>query len=83
MTVEQLEKGNGILKMLKIWRVRYAQYQNRSLSRIVLQRNCCDDTEIRNSGDELSVKFFNEVELMYGKLCREQITDLEKQLRDL
>ena len=83
MTLEQLEKGNDILKMLKIWEEKYSQYQIRSLSRVVLQRNCCGDTDFRNSGDDLSVKFVNDVEIMYGKLCREQIARLEKQLEEL
>ena len=80
MTAEQIEKGFNILKMLKLWNERYAQYQNRSLSSIVLQRNGCEDVTLRSSGSDLDVKFFNEVEIMFGTLCKEQIENLENQL---
>ena len=80
MAAEQIEKGFNILKMLKLWNERYAQYQNRSLSSIVLQRNGCEDVTLRSSGSDLDVKFFNEVEIMFGTLCKEQIENLENQL---
>lgn len=83
MTVEHIEKGSDILRLLKIWQLRYAQYQNRSLSGVSIHRNGCEDVTFCNSGSYLNVKFFNEVEIMFGTLCKEQIENLENQLKEL
>lgn len=83
MTIEQIEKGKSILKMLNIWKARYEQYQNRSLSRIIMDRNNCDDVVFNGTGNDLSIRFFHEVELRYGDLCEKQIELLTKQLEQL
>lgn len=83
MTIEQIEKGKMILKMLNIWKARYAQYQNRSLSRLTIHRNNCDEVYFDGSGNDLSVRFFNEVELLYSELCKKQIESLTKELEAL
>lgn len=83
MTVKQIEKGNGILKMLNTWKKRYKEYQNRSISHISINRYNCEEVCFNGSGNDLSVRFFNEVELMYGELCKKQIESLTKELESL
>lgn len=83
MTIEQIEKGKSILKMLDIWKTRYAQYQNRSLSRVSMYRKGCEEVYFDVTGNDLSIRFFNEVELKYGELCEKQIESLTKQLEAL
>lgn len=83
MTIEQIEKGNCILKMLNIWKARYAQYKNRNLSSITMYRKNCDEVYFYGTGDDLSNRFFHEVELKYGDLCEKQIELLTKQLESL
>lgn len=83
MTIEQIEKGKMILKMLNIWKERYEQYQNRSLSRITIHGKNCDEVYFDGSGNDLSVRFFNSVELLYSELCKKQIESLTKELEAL
>lgn len=83
MTIEQIEKGNNILKKLNIWKARYAQYKNRSLSSITMYRKNCGEVYFYKTGDDLSIRFFHEVELKYGDLCEKQIESLTKQLESL
>lgn len=83
MTIEQIEKGNSILKMLGIWKERYSQYQKSSLALISIHRYNCEEVIFDGSGSDLSIRFFNEVELKYGELCKKQIELLEKELEAL
>jgi hypothetical protein len=83
MTIEQIEKGKSILKMLNIWKARYAQYQNRSLSRVSMYRKGCEEVHFDGTGNDLSIRFFHEVELKYGELCEKQIESLTKELEEL
>lgn len=55
MTIEQIEKGKSILKMLNIWKARYAQYQNRSLSRVSMYRKGCEEVYFDGTGNDLSI----------------------------
>lgn len=83
MTVEQIEKGKELLNELNVWKIRYGQWKNRSLSRITMDRNNCADVFFNGTGDDLSIRFFNEVELKYGDLCEKQIESLTKQIESL
>lgn len=83
MTVEQLEKGRELLDQLNTWKVRYKLWKNGSLLRITIERNNCADISFSGSGDDLSIRFFNEVELKYGDLCQKQIELLTKQIESL
>lgn len=83
MTIEQIEKGKELLDQLNVWTIRYGQYKNRSLSRIIMDRNNCDDVVFNGTGNDLSIRFFHEVELRYGDLCEKQIELLTKQLEQL
>lgn len=83
MTIEQIEKGKELLDQLYVWKARYGQYKNRSLSRITMDRNSCADVVFNGKGDDLSIRFFHEVELKYGELCEKQIESLTKQLESL
>ena len=83
MTIEQIEKGKELLDQLNVWKVRYGQYMNRSLSRITMDRNNCADVVFNGTGNDLSIRFFHEVELRYGDLCEKQIELLTKQLEQL
>lgn len=83
MTIEQIEKGKELLDQLNVWKIRYGQYKNRSLSRIIMDRNNCDDVVFNGTGNDLSIRFFHEVELRYGDLCEKQIELLTKQLEQL
>lgn len=83
MTIEQIEKGKELLDQLNVWKVRYGQYKNRSLSRIAMDRNNCADVVFDGTGNDLSIRFFHEVELRYGDLCEKQIELLTKQLEQL
>lgn len=83
MTIEQIEKGKSILKMLNIWKARYAQYKNRSLSRVSMYRKGCEEVYFDGTGNDLSIRFFHEIELKYGDLCEKQIELLTKELESL
>ncbi len=83
MTIEQIEKGRELLEMLNVWKIRYEQWNNRSLSRISIERNNCADVCFDGSGNDLSIRFFNEMELKYGDLCEKQIEYLTKQIESL
>jgi hypothetical protein len=83
MTIEQIEKGKELLDQLNVWKIRYGQYKNRSLSRIIMDRNNCADVVFNGTGNDLSIRFFHEVELRYGDLCEKQIELLTKQLEQL
>lgn len=83
MTIEQIEKGRKLLDELNIWKARLKQLQNRSLSSITIKRNNCDDVCFNGTGNDLSIRFFHEVELRYGDLCEKQIELLTKQLEQL
>lgn len=83
MTIEQIEKGKELLDQLNVWKIRYGQYKNRSISRIIMDRNNCDDVVFNGTGNDLSIRFFHEVELRYGDLCEKQIELLTKQLEQL
>lgn len=83
MTIEQIEKGRKLLEELNVWKARYKQWKNRSLSRITIERNNCADVCFNGSGNDLSIRFFHEVELKYGDLCEKQIELLTKELEEL
>lgn len=83
MTIEQIEKGKMILKMLNIWKARYEQYKSRRFLSLTIRRKNCDEVYFDGLGNDLSVVFFNEVELLYGELCRKQIESLTKELEAL
>lgn len=83
MTIEQIEKGRESLNELNVWKTRYKQWENRSLSRITIKRNNCDNVCFDGYGNYLSIRFFNEIELKYGELCKKQIELLTKQIESL
>lgn len=83
MTIEQVEKGRELLDELNVWKARLKQWQNRSLSCIIIKRNGCDGVCFNGAEDVLSIRFFHEVELRYGDLCEKQIELLTKQLGQL
>lgn len=83
MTIEQVEKGRELLDELNVWEARLKQWQNRSLSSIIIKRNGCDGVCFNGTEDVLSIRFFHEVELRYGDLCEKQIELLTKQLGQL
>lgn len=83
MTIEQIEKGKELLYQLNVWKERYVQYKNMSLSSISMDRNGCPYVFFNGNGDDLSNRFFHEVELKYGDLCEKQIELLTKQLESL
>lgn len=83
MTIEQIEKGRVFLHELSVWKTRYKQWENRSLSRITIERNNCNDVCFDGYGNNLSIRFFNEIELKYGELCEKQIELLTKQIESL
>lgn len=83
MTIEQIEKVRQLLNKLNVWETRYKQWENRSLSRITIERNNCNDVCFDGCGDDLSIRFFNEIELKYGELCKKQIELLTKQIESL
>ena len=83
MTIEQIEKGRELLNELNVWKTRYKQWKNRSLSCITIERNNCDDVCFDGYGNDLSIRFFNKIELEYGELCKKQIELLTKQIESL
>lgn len=83
MTIEQVEKGRELLDELNVWKARLKQWQDRSLSCIIIKRNNCDNVCFNGMEDVLSIRFFHEVELRYGDLCEKQIELLTKQLGSL
>lgn len=83
MTIEQIEKGRKLLDQLNVWKTRYVQWENCSLSRITMDRYSCADVCFNGAGNDLSIRFFKEVELKYGELCKKQIEQLEKELEAL
>ena len=83
MTIEQIEKGRELLEELNVWKARLKQWQNRSLSCIIIKRNNCDNVCFNGTEDVLSIRFFHEVELRYGDLCEKQIELLTKELEAL
>lgn len=83
MTIEQIEKGKSILKTLNIWKARYAQYKNMNLSRVSMYRKGCEEVYFDGTGNDLSIRFFHEIELKYGDLCEKQIELLTKELESL
>ena len=83
MTIEQIEKGRVLLDQLNVWKVRYGQCKNWSLSRITMDRDGCADVVFNGTGNDLSIRFFHEVELKYGELCEKQIESLTKQIESL
>lgn len=83
MTIEQVEKGRELLDELNVWKARLKQWQDRSLSCIIIKRNNCDNVCFNGTEDVLSIRFFHEVELRYGDLCEKQIELLTKQLGQL
>lgn len=83
MTIEQVEKGGELLDKLNVWKARLKQWQNSSLSCITIERNNCVDVRFNGTGNDLSIRFFHEVELKYGELCEKQIESLTKQIESL
>lgn len=83
MTIEQIEKGKELLDQLNVWKIRYEQYKNRSLSKITMYRKNCDEVYFYGMGDDLSNLFFHEVQLKYGELCEKQIELLTKEIEAL
>lgn len=83
MTIEQVEKGRELLDELNVWKARLKQWQDRSLSCIIIKRNNCDNVCFNGTEDVLSIQFFHEIELRYGDLCEKQIELLTKQLGSL
>jgi hypothetical protein len=76
MTIEQIEKGKELLNQLNVWKVRYGQHKNWSLSSITIYRKNCGEVYFYGTGNDLSIRFFHEVELKYGELCEKQIESL-------
>lgn len=83
MTIEQIKKGRELLDELNVWKARLKQWQDRSLSCIIIKRNNCDNVCFNGTEDVLSIRFFHEVELRYGDLCEKQIELLTKELEAL
>lgn len=83
MTIEQIEKGRELLNELNVWKTRYKQWKNSSLSFITIERYNCADVCFNGSGNDLTIAFFNEMDLKYGELCETQIESLTKQIESL
>ena len=83
MTIEQIEKGRKLLDEINVWKTRYKQWKSSRLLRITIERNNCADVCFNDSGNDLSIRFFNEMELKYGELCEKQIELLTKQIESL
>lgn len=83
MTIEQIENGKELLNKLNVWKKRYKQWKNSCISRITIEGDNCDDVSFNGYGNDLSIRFFNEMELKYGELCEKQIELLTKQIESL
>ena len=83
MTIEQTEKGTKLLDELNVWEARYRHWINNKLSCVIIGRHSHSDIRFDGAGNDLSVGFFNEVQLKYGELCKKQIELLTKQIESL